>query len=62
MTRRVTLQGRDWATPAPSMPTARRMHIHGPIQPMSDDTPASLSRWFLVGIAGGAVLLVAMFS
>lgn len=39
MTRRVTMQGRDWATPSTAMPPARRAHVHGPLQPMVQDRP-----------------------
>ena len=62
MTRRIITQGRDWSAPAPSMPPARRQHVHGALQPMAEDTPASLARWLAAGIIGGAVMLIVMFA
>lgn len=61
MTRRIVTTGRDWSVSAPPMPPARRAYIHGPLQPMAEDTPASLSRWAIAGIIGGAVMLIAVF-
>lgn len=62
MTRRIITQGRDWSVAEKPMPPARRYHVHGALQPMEQDTPASLARWTVAGIIGGAVMLIAMFS
>lgn len=56
----MTRQRQHW-TKSGHYASAWSAHIHGPVQPMAEDTPASLARWTVAGIIGGAVMLIAMF-